>query len=46
MNANRAYYALLPLLNGQTVLSVEKIKNLYDVHKASGIIRNRILDTE
>jgi len=26
MNANRAYYALLPLLNSQSVLSAEKIK--------------------
>jgi len=26
MNANRAYYALLPLLKSQLVLSAEKIK--------------------
>ena len=26
MNENRAYYALLPLLNSQSVISAEKIK--------------------
>ena len=40
-NAKRAYYALLPLLKSQTVLTAQKEKS-----NSSGNIQSRILDTE
>ena len=42
MNADRAYYVLLPLVKSQSVLRAEKIK----IYKTSGNIHCRILDTE
>jgi len=44
-NANRAYYALLPPLESQSVPRAEEIK-IYDINKTSGYKRSRILDFE
>jgi len=45
-NINIAYYALLSLVNGQSVLKAEKIKKPNDISTTISNLRSRILVTE
>jgi len=42
-DANREYYALLPLLKSRIVLRAEKVKIYKDISKTSGNVCSRIL---